>query len=98
MLYDSKTWTIAKEKQRRIDALEMWCYRRMLKINWTGTVTNKEVLERMAERRTPWNSIKKWRNEWIGHVLRHGELLGLIIEGCVEGKNARGRPQMEYMR
>ncbi|XP_050531519.1 uncharacterized protein LOC126900101 [Daktulosphaira vitifoliae] len=36
--------------------------------------------------------------EWIGHVLRHGGLLGLIIEGCVEGKNARGRPRMEYMQ
>jgi len=40
----------------------------------------------MAERRTLWNSIEKRKNEWIGHVLRHGGLLGLIIEECVEGK------------
>ena len=49
-------------------------------------VSNEEVLERMSVRRTLWSSIKKRRNEWIGHVLRHGGLLGLIIEGCVEGK------------
>jgi len=74
MPYGSETWTIAKEEQRRIEAFEMWCYRRMFKISWTGMVTNKEVLERMAERKTVWNSIKKRRNECIGRVLRHGGL------------------------
>ncbi|KAF0693084.1 Uncharacterized protein FWK35_00035702, partial [Aphis craccivora] len=88
MLYGSVTWTIAKTERRRIEAFEMWCFRRMLKISWTNMVSNEEVLERMSRR----------RNEWIGHVLRHGGLLGLIIEGCVEGKNARGRPRMEYMQ
>jgi hypothetical protein len=93
MLYGNKTWTIAKAERRRIEAFKMWCFRRMLKISWTDMVSNEEVLERMSVRRTLWSSIKKRRNEWIGHVLRHGGLLGLIIEGCVEGKNARGRPR-----
>jgi len=61
-------------------------------------ISNEEILERMSVRRTLWSSIKKRRNEWVGHVLRHGGLLELIIEGCVEGKNARGRPRMEYMQ
>lgn len=39
--------------------------------------------------------MKVVRNEWVGHVLRHGGLLGLIIEGYVEGKNAKGRPWKE---
>lgn len=98
MLYGNETWTIAKTERRRIEAFEMWCFRRMLKISWTDMVSNEEVLERMPVRRTLWSSIKRRRNEWIGHVLRHGGLLGLIIEGCVEGKNARGRPRMEYMQ
>jgi len=98
MLYGSETWTIAKAERSRIEAFEMWCFRRMLKISWTDMVSNEEVLKRMSVRRTLWSNIKKRRNEWIGHVLRHGGLLGLIIEGCVEGKNARGRPRMEYMQ
>jgi len=92
--YCSETWTVAKEEQRRIEAFEMLCYRRMLKMSWTDMVTNEEVLERMSKRRTLWNSIKNRRNEWVGHVLRYGGLLGLIIEG----KNARGIPRMEYMQ
>lgn len=52
----------------------------------------------MAEKRSLWSSIKKRRNEWIGHVLRHRILLGLIIECCIEGKNVRGRLRMEYMQ
>jgi len=55
MLYGSKTWTISKEEQRRIEAFEIWCYRRMLKISLTDMVTNKEVLERVSERKTLWN-------------------------------------------
>ncbi|XP_025417940.1 uncharacterized protein LOC112688792 [Sipha flava] len=98
MLYGSETWTIAKAERRRIKAFEMRCFRRMLKISWTDMVSNEEVLERMSARRTLWSSIKKRRNEWIGHVLRHGGLLGSIIEGCEEGKNARGIPRMKYMQ
>jgi len=94
----TETWTISNEEQRRIEAFEMWCYRRILKTSWTDMVTNDEVLERMSERRTLWSSVKKMGNEWIGHVLRHGGFLGIILEGCVEGKNARGRPRTKYMR
>jgi hypothetical protein len=92
MLYGNETWTIAKEERKRIEAFEIWCFRKMLKISWTDIVTIEEVLERMSEGRTLWNSIKKRRNEWIGHVLRYGGLLGLIIEGYVKGKNDRGKP------
>lgn len=51
MKYGCETWTIAKEEQKRIKAIKMWCYRRMLKISWTDMVTNDEVLERMSEKR-----------------------------------------------
>lgn len=59
-------------------------------------VTNGEVSERMSTRRTLWSSIKK--KGWIGHVMRHGGLVGLIVEDCAEGKNSSGRPRMEYMQ
>lgn len=55
-------------------------------------VTNVEVLERMPERRTLCSSIKKIRNEWIGHVLKRGGLLALIIEGYVEVKTVGEDP------
>lgn len=45
-----------------------------------------------------WSSIRKKRNEWVDHILRHGELLGLIIERCVEVKNCRSRRHLEYIQ
>lgn len=52
MLYGYEVWTIAREKMRKIVAFEMWCYRRMEKISWTDKVTNKEVFERVSERKS----------------------------------------------
>jgi len=61
-------------------------------------ITNEEVLKRISDKSVLWISIKKRRNKWIGHVLWHGGLLGLIIEGWVEGKNYEGRPRLEYIQ
>ena len=97
MLYGCETWIIAKEERRRIEAFEMWCYRRMEKIRWTDRMTNEEVLERVSEKKSIWKSIQKRRNELIGHILRHDGLLGLILEGLVDGKNHRGRPRLQYI-
>lgn len=79
MLYGSVTWTIGKG-YRRIEALKIWCFRRMCKISCMDRITN-ECKKKIRK------SIKKIRKEWIGHVLRHGGLLELIIEGYVERKN-----------
>lgn len=97
MLYGCETWTIAREEMRRIEAFEMWCYRRMQKISWTDRITNEEVLEKVSERKSMWKSIQKRRNELIGHILRHDGLLLLILEGVIDGKNHRGRPRLQYI-
>ena len=53
MLYDKETLTIGKVEQRRIEAFELWCFRRMLKISWRDKITNEQVIERMMEKRSP---------------------------------------------
>lgn len=68
MLYGSETRTIAKEERSKMEAFEMWCRRRMPEISWTDMVTNKEVLERIFERRTVRSITEKRRIEWIGLV------------------------------
>lgn len=56
------------------------------------------MLERISEEKLIWKSIVRRRNEWIGHIMRHEGLLKLIIEGCIDGKNHRGRPRLEYIQ
>ena len=76
----------------------MWCYRRMLKIRWEDHVTNETVLQKMGESRNIWKLLARRRDRLVGHVLRHPGILGLMMEGLVEGSNGRGRPRLQYLR
>jgi hypothetical protein len=97
LLYGSDTWTLG-EAEKRIVAFEMWYYRRMLKIPWVDRVTNEEVLWNIEEEKPGLRNImRKRRDVWVGHLIRHEGLIKTILEDAVEGKNARGRPRLEYI-
>ena len=88
-LYATETWTLTQTF--RLEAFEMWIWRRMEKISWLDKVTNEEVLMRVNEDRQILNSLWQRKHRLIGHVLRHGRLLQEIIEGRMKGKPTRGR-------
>jgi hypothetical protein len=94
VLYGSETWTIRQEDERRLEAFEMWTWRRMEKVKWQDMVTNEEVLRRVNEERSPVATIRKRQKQWIGHILRHDSLLRDLIEGRMKGKKYRGRPRI----
>jgi len=93
-----ETWTLREEDKKRVEAFEMWCYRRMMKISWEDRITNEKVLEHVNEKRSILKVIQRRRDKMIGHLLRHGGLALLILEGMAEGKKARGRPRYTYMQ
>lgn len=97
LLYGSETWCIYEHDKNKLEAFEMWCYRRILKISWRDHTTNEEVLRRIKEKRSLIATISIRRAKWIGHILRHDGLLKNIIEGMVEGTNSRGRQRKEYL-
>ena len=75
----------------RLNAFEMWVWRRILKISWMERVRNVEVLQRVNEE---WSLMKcmEWRQKnWIGHTLRGEDLLRDVFEGKFEGRKVRGR-------
>ena len=86
------------EEVKRLEAFEMWCWRRILRIKWTDKKTNEKVLEEIEEPRTLIKTLKIRRERWIGHVLRHESLTGRIIEGMMEGTRPRGRPMRNYVK
>ena len=89
---------IRKVDQKYVDISEMWCCRRMEKINWTDRVRNEEVLLRVKEQRNIVSTIERRKANWIGHSWRRNCLLKHITEGKVEGTGRRERrhKQLQY--
>lgn len=90
-LYGAETWTMRKEDERRIEALEMWIWRRMEKISWVEKVRNEDVLKRIGEDRSMMKTVKRRKGRWLGHWIRQTCLLREVLEGAIKGRRAKGR-------
>ena len=93
LLYGSDTWTTNKETTAKLEAFEMWCYRKMNKIPWYDKVTNNEVLKLMGEKRKLIITIRSRKIRLFGHIVRHRCLLRDLMEGHLNCKRSRGRPK-----
>ena len=89
--------TITKSLLSRLDAFEMWVYRRVLKISRTEQITNEEVLRRMGTGREIVRQFKTRKLQYIyiylGHLIRRNTSQIQLIEGKIEGRISRGRPR-----
>ena len=70
LTYCCEAWTIGREAARRINAFEILCYRRILKISWINRTTNKEVFDRIKEKPTLLKKIAKRKSSFFGHIVR----------------------------
>jgi hypothetical protein len=84
-LYGAETWTLRVIDQKHMESFEMWFWRRMEKISWTDHVRIEEVLLRVKEQRNIRYEIRKWKANWIGHILCRNCLLQRVIEGKIQG-------------
>jgi hypothetical protein len=85
-LCGGETWTLREVDQKYLKNFELWCWRRMEKINWTDHVRN-EMLQRVKEERNILHTIKKRKADWIGHMSRTNWLLKLVTEGKIEERH-----------
>jgi hypothetical protein len=91
-LYGAETWTLQAVDQEHLGSFEIWCWRRMEKINLTDHVRNEEVLLRVKEQRNILHEITKRKANWIGRILRRNCLLRQVIKGKIkEGIEVTGR-------
>ena len=90
--YVAEGWTLNKDDERRLEADEMWCYRRMLWISWTEKRTNKSILNELQTRRELLAQIIKRKTPLFGHACRNNKcnLLKTCIPGMMPGKRRRG--------
>ncbi|KAJ4429480.1 hypothetical protein ANN_21649 [Periplaneta americana] len=96
-VYGTETWTLRRSEVKRLEAFEMWIWRRMEHVKWTDIIRNKAVLERVGEERMMLKLITKRKRNWLGHWLRRNCLLKDALEGMVNRRRVRAeedaRPQ-----
>ena len=96
-LYGAETWTLRRSEEKRIEAFEMWIWRRMERVKWTDRIRNEAVLERVGEERMMLKLIRKRKRNWLGHWLRRNCLLKDALEGMVNGRRVRGRRRYQMI-
>ena len=94
-LYACETWTLTAELERKIQATEMRCFRRLLGISYRDHVTNEEVRSRIRQAIGPCEdlltTVKKRKLRWYGHITRSTGLAKMILHGTVQGGRRKGK-------
>ena len=99
-LYACESWTLTAEIERRIQALEMRCYRRLLNISYKDNATNEEVRNRFQNTIGVHDDfltmVKKRKLRWYGHISRSFGIAKTILQGTVKGARRRGRQKKRW--
>ena len=99
-LYACESWTFTAELQRRIQAVEMRCYRKILCISYKDHVTNEEVHAKVQQAIGPHEDlltiVKRRKLQWYGHVSRSSGLAKTILQGTVKGGRSQGRQRKKW--
>ena len=94
-LYACESWTLTAELQRRIQVVEMRCYRKILRISYKDHVTDEEVRAKVQQAIGPPEDllavVKRCKLKWYGHVSRSSSLDRTIVQGTVKGGRRQGR-------
>ena len=99
-LYACESWTLTAEFQRRLQAMEMRCYRKILRISYKDHVTNEEVRAKIQQAIGPHEdlltTVKRRLLQWYGHVSRPSGPAKTILQGTVKGGRRQGRQRKRW--
>ena len=90
--YGCESWAYSKKVTKKIEAFEMWTYRRLLRVSWRQHKTNAWILEQLRTKPMLVKQMRKRKMKHFGHIIRHNSLEKTIIQGITAGKRGRGRP------
>ena len=97
LLYGVESWTLSERLLKRLEAVEMWLWRRMMRVPWTSRLTNEAVLNMVGENRQLIRIARKRQLGFLGHIMRREGMENLALTGMIEGKRGRGRPREKYL-
>ena len=91
VMYGCESWTIRKADHRRIDAFELWCWRRLFRVPWTARRFNQSILKEISPEYSLEGLMLKLKLQYFGHLMQRTDLLEkTIILGMIEGRRRRG--------
>ena len=98
VMYGCESWTVKKAECRRIDAFELWCWRRLLRVPWTARRSNQSILKKISPGYSLEGLILKLKLQYFGHLMQRVDSLEkTLILGGIGGRRRRGRQRMRWL-
>ena len=98
VMYGCKNWTVKKTECQRIDAFELWCWRRLIRVPWTARRFNQSILKEISPGISLAGMMLKLKLQYFGHVMwRADSLEKTLMLGGIGGKRRRGRPRLRWL-
>ena len=98
VMYGCESWTMKKAERRRIDAFELWCWRRLLRVPWTARRSNQSILKEISPGCSLEGMMLKLKLQYFGHLMRRVDSLGkTLMLGGIGGRRRRGRLRMRWL-
>ena len=98
VMYGCESWTIKKAKHQRIDAFELWCWRRLLRVPWTARRSNQFILKEISPEYSLEGLILKLKLQYFGHLMpRTDSFEKILMMEKIEGEKRRGQQRMRWL-
>ena len=98
VMYGCQSWTIKKAQRQRIDAFELWCWKRLLRVPWTGRRSNQSILKEISPGCSLVGLMLKLKLQYFGHLMRRADSFEkTLMLGKIEGRRRRGRQRMRWL-
>ena len=98
VMYGCESWTIKKAERWRIDAFELWCWRRLLRVPWTARRSNQSILKEISPGCSLEELMLKLKLQYFGHLMQRADSLEkTVMLGKIEGRRRRGRQRMRWL-
>ena len=98
VMYGCESWTVKKAESWRIDAFELWCWRRLLRVPWTARRSNQSILKEISPGCSLKGLILRLKLQYVGHLMRSVDSLEkTVMLGEIEGRRRRGQQRMIWL-
>ena len=98
VIYGCESWTIKKAEHQRIDAFELWCWRRLLRVPWTARRSHQSILKEISPKYSLEGLMLKLKLQYFGHLMRRADSLEkTLMLGKIEGGRRRGRQRLRWL-